>query len=312
MAVTAASLGRFRHLALFYHGRSEYVAVLTGFILASLARGDAVVVAVPGGNAQLLRQELGEDSARLFMIDMAELGRNPARIIPAVMQYASRHAGRPACCIGEPIWPGRTAAEMLEATRHEALINLAFRDSPVTFVCPYDSAGLPGWVISDAASTHPAVIKDGEATASASYLGPSDVPPRCNRALRRPPAYAEALGYRDDLRPVRSFILSRAKRAGLTPRRIPDLVLAISELAANTLRHTDGGGTVQVWRSKDKLICQVADTGQITDPLIGHRVPPDEVAGGYGLWLVNQVCDLVQARTGQAGTTIRLHMRLHA
>jgi hypothetical protein len=36
------------------------------------------------------------------------------------------------------------------------------------------------------------------------------------------------------------------------------------------------------------------------------------VAGGYGLWLVNQVCDLVQARTGRAGTTIRLHMRLHA
>jgi hypothetical protein len=30
----------------------------------------------------------------------------------------------------------------------------------------------------------------------------------------------------------------------------------------------------------------------------------------YGLWLVNQVCDLVQARTGRAGTTIRLHMRL--
>ena len=312
MAVTAAPVDRFRHLALLYQGRSEYVAVLTGFIQASLARDDAVFVAVPEGNAQLLRQELGEDSARLFMIDMAELGRNPARIIPAVMQYARQHAGRPACCIGEPIWPGRTAAEIHEATRHEALINLAFRNSPVTFVCPYDSAGLPAWVIADAASTHPAIMKDGKPTASASYLGPSDVPPRCNRALPRPPAYAEALGYRDDLRPVRSFILSRAKRAGLTPPRLLDLVLAISELAANTLRHTDGGGTVQVWRSKDKIICQVADTGQITDPLIGHRAPPDEVAGGYGLWLVNQVCDLVEARTGQAGTTIRLHMRLNA
>ena len=93
MAVTAAPVGRFRHLALFYHGRSEYVAVLTGFILASLARGDAVFVAVPEGNAQLLRQELGEDSARLFMIDMAELGRNPARIIPAVMTIRQSACG---------------------------------------------------------------------------------------------------------------------------------------------------------------------------------------------------------------------------
>jgi anti-sigma regulatory factor (Ser/Thr protein kinase) len=312
MAVTTAPVGRFRHLALLYQGRSEYVSVLTGFIQASLARDDAVFVAVPQGKAQLLRQELGEDSARLFMVDMAELGRNPARIIPAVMTYVSQQAGRPVCCIGEPIWPGRTAAEMIEATRHEALINLAFRDSPIIFVCPYSSADLPGWVIADAASTHPVVIRDGKATASAGYLGPSDVPPRCNQALPRPPAHTEALGYRDDLQPVRSFVLSRATCAGLTPPRIPDLVLAISELAANTLRHTDGGGMLQVWRNRKEIICQVADTGQITDPLIGHRAPPGGIAGGYGLWLVNQVCDLVQARTGQAGTTIRLHMRLQA
>ena len=151
----------------------------------------------------------------------------------------------------------------------------------------------------------------GEETASARYLGPPKVPPRCNRALPRPPARAEALGYRDDLRPVRGFVASKAKCAGLTPARIPDLVLATSELAANTLRHTGGGGTVQVWRTREEIICQVADTGQIADPLARYRAPSAELLGGHGLWLVNQVCDLVQARTGPAGTTTRLHMRLH-
>ena len=258
-----------------------------------------------------MRRELGDDSAQVTMVDMAELGRNPARIIPAVLTYASQHRGRCVCYIGEPIWPGRTAAERQEATRHEALINLAFRHHPVTLVCLYGSTGLPGSVIADVASTHPAVIKDGKETASARYLGPPDLPPRCNRALPRPPAHAEALDYRDDLGPVRSFVASRAKRAGLTPPRIPDLVLAISELAGNTLRHTDGGGTVLVWRTREEIICQVADTGQIADPLARHRAPSDELLGGNGLWLVNQVCDLVQSRTGQAGTTTRLHMRLH-
>ena len=258
-----------------------------------------------------MRRELGDDSAQVTLVDMAELGRNPARIIPAVLTYASQQRGRHVCCIGEPIWPGRRAAEMQEATRHEALINLAFRDRQVTLVCPYDSTGLPGSVIADAASTHPAVIKGGQETASARYLGPPKVPPRCNRALPRPPARAEALDYRDDLHPVRSFVASKAKCAGLTSVRIPDLVLAISELAGNTLRHTDGGGTVQVWRTREEIICQVADTGQITDPLARHRAPSDELLGGNGLWLVNQVCDLVQARTGPAGTTTRLHMRLH-
>jgi anti-sigma regulatory factor (Ser/Thr protein kinase) len=311
MAVTAAANGRFRHLALFYHGRGEYLAALCGFIQAGQARGDAVLIALPERKARLMRRELGEDSAQVMLVDMAELGRNPARIIPAVLAYAAKHRDRRVCCIGEPIWPGRTAAEVQEATRHEALTNLAFRGSPVTFVCAYDSARLPGSVIADAASTHPAVIKDRQETASTRYLGPAELPRRCNRALPRPPARAEALGYCDDLRPVRRFVASRAKCAGLTPPRIPDLVIATSELAANTLRHTGGGGTVQVWRTSEEIICQVADTGQIADPLARYQAPSDELEGGNGLWLVNQVCDLVQARTGPAGTTTRLHMRLH-
>jgi hypothetical protein len=64
-------------------------------------------------------------------------------------------------------------------------------------------------------------------------------------------------------------------------------------------------------RPGGELICQVADSGHLTDPLAWHRPPSDELLGGNGLWLVNQVCDLVQARTGQAGTTIRLYMRLN-
>ncbi len=310
MAATAAANGRFRHLALFYHGRGEYVAALCAFIRAARACGDSVFVAVPERKAQLVRQELGADSAQMMLVDMAELGRNPARIIPAVQAYAGKHHGQRVCCISEPIWPGRTEAEVQEATRHEALINLAFPGSPVTFLCTYDSTGLPGSVIADAASTHPAVIEDRQEITSARYLGPAVLPPRCSRALPPPPAHAEALGYRDDLRPVRRFVASRAKCAGLPPARIPDLVIAASELAANTLRHTGGGGTVQVWRTSEEIICQITDTGQITDPLARYRARSDELQGGNGLWLVNQVCDLVQARTGEAGTTTRLHMRL--
>jgi hypothetical protein len=41
-----------------------------------------------------------------------------------------------------------------------------------------------------------------------------------------------------------------------------------------------------------------------------HGAPSDGLPGGKGLWVVNQLCDLVQARTGPAGTTTRLHMSL--
>jgi hypothetical protein len=67
---------------LFYHGRGEYLAGLRGFIQASRARGDAVFAAVPTPKVQLIRREVGEDSAHVTLVDMADLGRNPARIIP--------------------------------------------------------------------------------------------------------------------------------------------------------------------------------------------------------------------------------------
>jgi anti-sigma regulatory factor (Ser/Thr protein kinase) len=309
MAVTATPGYQFRHLALFYRGRDEYLTALGDFIRASRARGHAVFAAVPGRQAGQLLRELGDDSAQVALADMAELGRNPARIIPEVLAFTQDHPGQQVCCVGEPVWPGRTTAEIEEALRHEALVNLAFRDSPVTFLCPYDSARLPRWVVAESASTHPSVVTDRQEAVSAAYLNPPGLPPRCERALPPPPAHAEALGYRDELGSVRHFVASRAEQAGLDSSRASDLVLAVSELTANTLRHTDSDGTVQIWPTREELICQVADHGQITDPLARHR-PRSQVLGGKGLWLVNQLCDLVQARTSQAGTVARLHMRL--
>ena len=87
-------------------------------------------------------------------------------------------------------------------------------------------------------------------------------------------------------------------------------MLAVSEVAANTLRHTRAGGMLHVWRTRDSLICQLDDQGRITDPLAGRRPPSLSTLGGQGLWVVNQVCDLVELRSGPAGTSVRLHMRL--
>lgn len=311
-AATAGVSGDgFRHQALFCRGRGDYLSALRSCIEVSRARAEALLVAVPQHKAELVRPELGDDSAHATLLDMAELGRNPARIIPAFLAYAAKHRDRHVCCISEPIWAGRTAAEMDEATRHEALINLALHDSRVTVRCLYDSTGLPESVIADAACTHPAIVKDRQETASVTYLAPPNLLSRSNLALPGPPAAAESLGYSDGLRMVRSFVASWAKRAGLSATRVCDLVIAIGELTGNTLRHTAGGGTLQIWQTRDEIICQVADTGQIADPLAGHRPPSDGLLGGNGLWLVNQVCDLVQTRTGPAGTITRLHMRLH-
>jgi anti-sigma regulatory factor (Ser/Thr protein kinase) len=117
--------------------------------------------------------------------------------------------------------------------------------------------------------------------------------------------------YRSDLSQVRALVLRHAREAGLTEVRANDLVLAVSEVAANTLRHTHSPGTLAMWHNEDEVVCEIHDEGTIADPLAGSRKPPPGASGGHGLWLVRQVCDLVELTSDANGTTVRMHMTLH-
>ena len=87
-------------------------------------------------------------------------------------------------------------------------------------------------------------------------------------------------------------------------------MLAVDELATNSLRYARGEGMLRTWRENGALLVEVADEGHIADPLAGRDCPtPDEV-GGRGLYLVNQLCDLVQLRSSPDGSVIRIHMRI--
>lgn len=126
----------------------------------------------------------------------------------------------------------------------------------------------------------------------------------------QPPAHAAAISYRSDLAKVRQFVREQAVQTGLSPNRIGDLVIAVSELAANTLRHTPGYGTLHIWSSPGEVVCQVRDGGHIADSLAGSVRPSSEAAHGHGLWVVRQLCDSIDISSDAGGTTIRVCMRL--
>ena len=117
--------------------------------------------------------------------------------------------------------------------------------------------------------------------------------------------------YRTDLSKVRGLVMQQSRAAGLTESRGNDLVLAVSEVAANTLRHTDSSGTLAIWYDHNEIVAEIHDEGTITDPDAGRRRPAADATGGHGLWLVRQVCDLVELRSDRSGTTIRMHMRIN-
>jgi anti-sigma regulatory factor (Ser/Thr protein kinase) len=298
-----------RHVAFFYRDQADRRAQTLSLVRAGLARGEPAFVALPGDEASLIAEQLDGDPGELECADITATGRNPARLIPEVRAFIDKHADQRVLVVGEACWPHRSAAELREATRHEALMNLAFAQSNATITCAYDATHLPPSAITDATWTHPEYLAAGQPVMAPGHLPRWDVPPDCDRPLPRAPASAEGLTYDTDLAPVRRLAERHARGAALGPDRSADLVLAASEVAANTLDHTKSGGTFQIWRDRNEILCEVHDHGWITDPLAGRvRRGPD--GRGHGLYLVNQVCDLVEVRTGPAGTTIRMHMRL--
>jgi anti-sigma regulatory factor (Ser/Thr protein kinase) len=297
------------HAAMPYRGTNELAAGVASFVQGAAGAGDAVMIAAPAANLGFLRKLLHAADGQMVWSDISVAGRNPARLTALLRQFAASRPGQQLWCVHEPTWPTRSAEELREVFRHEALLNLALAGAQVSILCPYDTR-LGGAVIACAEQTHPAVIHGSRREPSSSFIAGA-IPGECDLPLHPPPADAEMLEYRDELAGVRRFAAQRARLAGLAPDRVADLVSAVSELAANTLSHTTGLGTLSMWVTGGEVICQVEDTGQITDPLAGTaRRDPVAPGGGRGLWVVHQVCDLAEIRTGPAGTTIRVHMCL--
>jgi anti-sigma regulatory factor (Ser/Thr protein kinase) len=299
--------GPFTHPALFYRDDTEYLAGTVPFVTGGLAKGEPVAVAVPPRQLKLLRTALGDAAGQVRFLDMTVVGRNPGRIIPGVLRaFADEHRSGRVRIIGEPIWSGRSDAEYPACVQHEALINLAFTGRDVTILCPYDAAALTPQVLSDAAATHPLLI-DATGRRPSDEYAPEQIVATYNRPLPAPTGSIARdfdLGTLGRLRP---FTKRHAQQAGLVGQRVDDVILTVTELATNSVEHGPGSGTVRFWAADDHFVCQVSDSGQISNPLIGRIPAALHQVRGRGVLLVNHLADLVRMYTGPTGTTFQAH-----
>jgi anti-sigma regulatory factor (Ser/Thr protein kinase) len=298
----------FRHEAVFYRGLDDLTESLLPFIREGLDRGEPTLAVLPADRVRVLEKGLGADAARVSFLDMEELGRNPARIIAAWRGFLEAHEGCPAVRgVGEPVWDGRRREELDECRFHESLLNLAFDSGPAwQLICPYDAAALPVEVLDDVMLTHP-VVRSGAELAHERYGGHAFAFHSFSEPLPPPPAFAAEVSFNGlDLAGLRAIVRRVCQASGLSQDNTDDLVLSVHELATNSVEHGGGRGLLRTWVDHDALVFEVSDGGLIRDPLVG-RIPGLALCeAGRGVWLANQLCDLVQVRSSARGTVVRV------
>lgn len=296
------------HYAVSYHGRDEYLAVVVPFVTGGLAMGEPVVAMLPGANIELLSAALDEPARRqVTLLDITEVGRNPARIIPTARAFAAEHPHQRIRVVGEPVWPGQPGKQTREGIRHEACVNTLFADIDATVLCPYDTQ-LDAAVLAAAEETHSHERDQDGYRANPAYVCPTVTLERWNHLASPAPASAHTRTVHDtqDLAALRATVREWAAQAGLAEDRRHDLVLVIDEAASNAVVHTPGSAIVRMWADQDALVCEIADYGNLPDSFAG-RLAPGAGQGGRGLWTINQLCDLVELRDYPNGTVLRMY-----
>jgi anti-sigma regulatory factor (Ser/Thr protein kinase) len=96
------------------------------------------------------------------------------------------------------------------------------------------------------------------------------------------------------------------------PARVADAVFAVNEVVTNSLCHGGGAGLLYAWEVPGAAVFEIRDEGRIADPMIGRARPDNLQPSGRGLWMVNELCDLVQMRSGEWGSSVRIWVTAEA
>jgi serine/threonine-protein kinase RsbW len=118
----------------------------------------------------------------------------------------------------------------------------------------------------------------------------------------------------EQVTPLRRSVAQQAYGCGLAGARLEDYLLAVHESVINAVLHGGGKGHFTLWTADGLLRSETIDHGSgIPGHYVDdHRLPSDHSFGGRGIYLICRLCDGADFRTGPAGTTVQLTMRLPA
>lgn len=303
---------RLVHQALVYAGDAEFLAATVPFCHEGLAAREKVLAVTTSANLDLLARALGDSAGGVEFVESAGWYDAPGRALAACDRYVEAYepAHPRVRVVGEPVWHGRTPSEEAEWTRYESAINAAFADRPLLILCAYDERALPGRIVADARRTHPCLLTGHDTQPSADYVEPGAFTgARDHLPLPPPPPEAAEIDFDGDLHRMRQRVRTAAAPLGLSRDGVDRLLLTVNEVAANAVEHGGGHGRITIWAGETTVVCDVTDPGKLETSLPGYLPPGPAARRGHGLWVVRQLCELLEVRSDDtSGTHFRLHL----
>jgi len=127
-----------------YGADDQFRTTIAPFLVEGIERSEALLAVTTGANLELLREYLGKDARSVEFVDASAWYSTPSAALEAYSAFIDAKLKRGAAwvrIVGEPIWAGRSDAEVRVWTDYESLLNLVFSAYPLTLVCPYDEKG---------------------------------------------------------------------------------------------------------------------------------------------------------------------------
>jgi anti-sigma regulatory factor (Ser/Thr protein kinase) len=296
------------HEALIYHDEAEFDAAVQAFMQEAAAAGEPVLVALPGPQLRRVRETLGDLMADARVEDLEQVARNPGCLLSIIEEWVTAHQGH-ARVVSEVVWAGRSHAEAVEALRHEALVNHALAQSGATIMSPFDARHLDEDILAGVEMTHPTVVEGGQRRAGASYTDPLSAASGELWPLDDPAGPVSEHPLHGSLRELRREIADDPALGSLSAERRSDLVFAINEAASNAVKHGNETCMTRIWHDGNEIVTEVSSPSGVADVMAGRLRPAADALEGRGLWLINQLCDLVEMRSGTSGMTLRMHIK---
>lgn len=298
--------GKVQHCALLYGDQQEFLAGALPHLREGIEAGDPAFAVTPRPEAEALRDSLGPDAPAVQFIDPTDFYSTPVRAMAGMIAVARTLGSRPAWVVASADWSKYPDA--IEWVRYDSIFNLGFGDADFRGYCCYNTAVLDPEVISLVRQTHPNIHEGARLRENPDYRDPKDfVADVDGKPLPPSPHSAASMEIRPAaLHAVRVFVAEQAKHCGVVGDALYNLLVAVTEVATNAIRHGRAPVSLRAW-SDNGVVCEITDGGHWQPEEFLSWVPPESaLKSGFGIWGVGMLCDTVQVRTGPKGTAVRL------